>query len=303
MRIYYGSEKLKLPPSAVAMGDFDAIHKGHQAIILDMIKYAKENDLLSVVYMFASPPNKSFPHINTLSKRIEILEKLGVECCVIEEFTFEYKHTSCEDFVKEYIKHRLNAKGVFVGFNYRFGATASGDTSLLERLCKDTKVFVMPCIKINDIPVSSTVIREMIEIGRVDCAREFMGRCFSIKGCVVKGRQLGRTIGFPTANIEYPEETVVPMEGVYITRCKIGNDRYYSITNVGEKPTVMEEHRNIETAVMDFSRDIYGEEIEIEFNKYIRKIKKFDSLDDLKKQLTNDIIKAKEFFGKDDKNE
>ena len=123
-----------------------------------------------------------------------------------------------------------------------------------------------------------------------------MGRYFSIKGVVVRGKQIGRTIGFPTANIEYPMGIVIPKEGVYITQTKIGDNKYYSITNVGEKPTVSDKSQNIETAVGDFSGDIYGEEIEIEFCRYIREIQKFDSLDVLKNQLSEDMEQAKTFF-------
>ncbi len=303
MRICYGSDGLKLPPSALALGDFDAIHKGHQVIIKNMIEHARENELLSVVYMFSSHPNKNLIGINTLSKRLEILENMGVDCCVVEDFTPEYKNTSCVDFVEDYIKNRLSAMAVFVGFNYRFGKGADGNVDTLKTLCKNAEVFVTPCIMVNEIPISSTAIKTMIEEGKVDLAYDFMGRFFSVKGRVIKGKQLGRTIGFPTANMEYPRGTVIPKEGVYITQTKVGNNKYYSITNVGEKPTVMDKSCNIETSVGDFSQDIYGKEIEIEFCKYIRCIEKFDSLENLKNQLNKDMKKAESFFRKEDKYE
>ena len=127
--------------------------------------------------------------------------------------------------------------------------------------------------------------------------KKFMTRTFSISGTVIKGKQLGRTIGFPTANIEYPKGVVLPKEGVYITICKIGENKYYSITNVGEKPTVSDERKNIETAIGDFDGDIYGEQIQIEFCKRIRDISRFDSLDKLREQLLRDMDMAKSFFG------
>lgn len=303
MKVYHGSQGLRLPDSAVALGDFDAIHKGHRIIIENMVSYAKKNKLLSVVYMYSVRPGKELLSINTLEKRLEILEKLGVECCVIEDFTPEYKDTSCNDFVKAYIENRLNAKGLFVGFNYRFGKMAKGDVNTLKGLCKNAEVFVIPCVKIRDIPVSSTLIRNMINQGDVLSAKEFLGRYFSVSGKVVRGKQLGRTIGFPTANIEYKAGNIIPLEGVYITRSRIGNNKYYSITNVGAKPTVMDEVRNIETAIGDFSKDIYGEEIEVEFCEYIRKIEKFESLEMLKNQLKKDMAKAKKFFAEGEKNE
>ncbi len=303
MRIYYGSQGLDVTETAVALGDFDAIHKGHKILINRIVEYAEKEGILSLVYMFSSHPSKDFRRINTLQKRLEILESMGVDCVVIEDFTDEYKNTSCEAFTEEYIKKRLKARAVFVGFNYRFGKGASGDTDKLKKLCGDTKVVVIPCVKVDDVAVSSTAIKKMLEEGKVDIASTFMERCFSLSGKVVRGKQLGRTIGFPTANIMYPDETVVPMKGVYITQTKIGNSKYYSITNVGEKPTVMDKTCNIETAVGNFSGDIYGEEIEIEFYKFLRDIKKFDSLDSLKEQLEEDMNKAKEFFRKEDENE
>ena len=130
----------------------------------------------------------------------------------------------------------------------------------------------------------------------METAKEFMTRGFSIRGTVIKGKQLGRTIGFPTANIEYPAGAILPKEGVYITLCKIGENKYCSITNVGEKPTVSDERKNIETAIGDFDADIYGEQIEIEFFSRIRDISKFESLDKLKEQLSEDMNMAKSFF-------
>ncbi len=300
MRIYYGSEGLKIPPSVVALGDFDAIHRGHKAIIESTVNYAKEQGVLSIVYMFSSLSSKGTLRINTLDKRLEILEEMGIDIAVVEDFTAEYQNTSCEEFVKEYLVKRLNVRAVFAGFNYRFGKGAKGDAVLLKRLCDGIEVFILPCVKLDNIPVSSSTIKKMIEEGQADKAAKFMGRYFSVSGEVVKGKQLGRTIGFPTANIMYPKETVIPMEGVYITQSKIGNNKYYSITNVGKKPTVMDNIPNIETAIGDFSEDIYGKTIEIEFCRFIRKTEKFDSLDALKNQLKLDMETAKKFYSEQD---
>ncbi len=297
MRTFFGSENLTLSSSAVALGDFDAIHIGHREIIGDSVDYARKNGAASVVYMFASRPNKNFPDINTLEKRLEILESLGVDFCVVEEFTEEYKNISCESFVKDYLEKRLHAKAVFVGFNYRFGKNAAGDTDMLRELCKGKiEVFEKACVKVRDIPVSSTAIRKMVEKGEVKAAEEFLGRYFSICGTVVHGKQIGRTIGFPTANIKRPKSSLLPKSGVYISRTKVENEHYYSITNIGTKPTVCDMTNNIETAIGNFSGDIYGREIEVEFCDYIREIRKFESLDALKAQLRSDMSRAKDFF-------
>ncbi len=297
MRKIFGSENLKIENCAVALGNFDAIHKGHMAIFSDMLSFAKENGLLPVVYMFKDSPNKGELGINSLDKRLEILEEMGVEVAVVEEFS-SVKNISYDEFIGEYIKNRLGAKAVFVGFNYRFGKGAEGDAKILSGLCKkdNIDVFIKDCVKIDGVTVSSSKIKEFITAGEMEKAKGFMTRGFSVSGTVIKGKQLGRTIGFPTANIEYPDGVVLPEEGVYITLCKIGDNKYYSITNIGEKPTVSDERKNIETAIGDFDADIYGEQIEIEFCKRIRDISKFESLDKLKEQLSKDMNTAKIFF-------
>lgn len=305
MRVYKSSKNLKIEDSAVALGDFDAIHKGHIEIINSAGEYARENGLLWAVYMFSRRPNKMGKSINTLEKRLEILEKLGVDAVITEEFTEEYKNTDCGEFVSEYVIKRLNAKAVFVGYNYHFGKGAKGDAKTLKELCETykTKVFVNDCIQIENVALSSSEIRKLIENGETERAKLFMGRYFSVSGKVVQGKKLGRTIGFPTANVEYPKDTVIPQNGVYISRTTVGDNRYYSITNVGEKPTVSDENKNIETTIGEFSQDIYGEIIEVEFVKKIRDIEKFDSLSELKKQLETDMNEAKEYFEKRNENE
>lgn len=305
MKIFYGSENFEKMKTAVALGDFDAIHKGHIKIISSAGKYAKEHNCVWTVHMFSRRPNKTVKTINDREKRLKILEELGVEAVVVENFTDEIKNTSCEKFITEYIAKRLNAKAVFVGENYHFGMSAAGDAKVLEKLCREQgiKTFISKYEKTDGIPVSSTRIREMIENGDVEKARELMTRSFSLSGEVVKGKQIGRTIGFPTANVEYPRDTVIPQQGVYITMCRIGNEKFSSVTNVGEKPTVSETGENIETAINGFSGDIYGEKIEIEFIRKIRDIKKFDKLSDLSEQLENDMNKAKAYFEKGKKSD
>lgn len=301
MRVLNSSKNLSLAGSSVALGDFDALHKGHMEVIKSAGEYAREHNLLWTVYMFSSRPNKNAENINSLFKRIEILEKIGVDTVVLEEFTDSYKNTSCEEFVSEYLVDRLSAKAVFAGFNYKFGKDASGDAIYLKELCEKAGIsgFIKECVKAEGIPVSSTGIRNLIKNGEVLLANELMGRYFSISGEVVEGKKIGRTIGFPTANINYPKGIIIPLKGVYISRCKIGDNKYYSITNVGEKPTVFDKSNNIETAIAGFSNSIYGEEIEIEFCKRIRDIKKFSDLEELKKQLEKDMNKAKVFFDED----
>ena len=278
--------------TAVALGSFDSIHKGHISIITEMCKYAKEHGLLSVVQIFEIPPklyNGEALNVNTMKRRLEILEEMGVEAVVIESFTQEFRGIEYEEFVSDFLSERYNAKAVFAGENYRFGHLAKGDAKALVSECEkwgiDAKI--IPCVEI-DGTVSSSRIREFIRSGEVERATEFMTRPHVIEGEIVRGKALGRTIGFPTANMNIPENQILPKSGVYLARVLIDGKTYFGITNVGSKPTVDDERKNVETYIQDFNQEIYGKIIKIEFLKRIRDIVKFDSLEELKKQLEED---------------
>ena len=296
MKIFFGSDSVEKTETAIALGDFDALHKGHVEIIKEAVAYASKSGISSAVYMFENSPKSDVYHINTPERRIKIIESLGVDICVLERFTESYKKLSCEEFVSEYIKKRLCARAVFVGFNYRFGCGASGGVNTLSDLCgENTKVFVHDCVKQGGEIISSSRIRHLVSAGDMAEAKLLTGRNFEISGRVKSGNQIGRKIGFPTANIEYPHLQLTPKEGVYVTDVTVMGKTYRAITNVGEKPTVGEEHRNIETAILDFHGDIYGKIIKIEFLKYIRDIKKFETLDALSAQLESDAEDARKF--------
>ncbi|MBO4940591.1 MAG: bifunctional riboflavin kinase/FAD synthetase [Clostridia bacterium] len=273
--------------TAVALGSFDALHKGHIAVIGEMVEYAKEKDLLSVVQLVER--NES-DKVNTLSKRLEILGDMGVDVVVIEEFTPEFKSVRYDRFIEEFICQKYNAKAVFAGKNYRFGFMAEGDAERLREICSrlGITVFVVPYVLDFDKVVSSSAIREFVANGEVDKVKDYMSRPFSLSGEVIHGNSVGRKHGFPTANISIPKEQVIPKDGVYATRINIDGKTYRGLTNLGSKPTVKIAERNIETYILGFNGDIYGKEIEIEFLKRIRDTKKFNSLKELKKQIEED---------------
>ncbi len=278
--------------TAVALGSFDAIHKGHIAIICEAVNYAKQNDMLSLVQLFEVPPAVigGAMAINSFEKRIEIIEKLGVDMVVTESFDQDFKNTNYTDFVTDYLKNRYNSGVVIAGENYRFGHLAKGDAQKLTELCErcgiDAKI--LACLKLDGV-ISSTRIREYIKQGEVETAATLMTRPYSISGEVIRGRAVGHSIGFPTANINIPQGKIVPKDGVYKSRVKIGTQAFDGITNVGAKPTVECDERNIETYIKDFSGNLYGQTIEVEFLKRIRDTKKFESLAKLKLQLENDL--------------
>lgn len=280
--------------TAVALGSFDAIHKGHLEIINSAVRYAKENNLSAVVQIFTVPVGAEKACINSFEKRVSILESLGVDAVVAEDFDDNFKNTSYDEFVKEYLFNKYNASAVFAGDNYRFGQGAKGDKNSLTELCEELgiKVNIIKCLEDNGV-ISSTRIRQCILSGRVDEAKELMSRPYSVSGTVVHGREVGRTIDFPTANINLPKGMLVPADGVYRTRVRAGENEFSGITNVGAKPTVNVDARNIETHIIGMDDDLYGREIEIFFEEKIRDIKKFDSIDELKKQLEEDIKSIK----------
>ena len=264
---------IKNKKTAVALGSFDALHKGHIKVISGCIDYARKNGLLSMVQLVEIPNAK---RINSLKERLEILEGMGADVVVVEEFSPQFKGVKYDGFVREYLAGRYNAAAVFSGENYRFGYMAEGDTKKLAAECAKlgVAVFTEKCVQLEGV-ISSTQIRNFIENGDMERATEYMGRPFSLSGRVVHGKALGRKLGFPTANIEIPEGFVVPQRGVYAARVTIGGDRFFAVANVGTKPTVNDKTPNIEAYIFGFDGEIYGDEIKIEFCKKLRDIKKF----------------------------
>ncbi len=280
--------------TAVALGSFDALHKGHTEVIGSAVRYARKHGIYAVVQLVEVPCSV---RVNTLERRIEILERLGADIVVVEEFSPRFKAVGYREFVSDYIAGRYNAEAVFSGDNYRFGHKAEGDTQKLAEECQKygIQVFVKTCVKLDRV-ISSTEIRSLVAEGRMEKVSEYMGRPFSVTGKVVHGKALGRTIGFPTANINIPEGVAVPKDGVYLSRVIFEGMVFYGITNIGTKPTVDEKEKNIETYIKEYKGDLYGKTIEVQFLKRLRDIQKFDSLDKLKEQLEEDKKSADNVF-------
>lgn len=273
--------------TAVALGSFDALHKGHVQVIGEANNFAKDNGLLSLVQLVEMP--RLAERVKTLEQRLDILESMGVDIVVIENFTEDFKAVGYKEFVARYLNGVYNAKAVFAGDNYRFGHLAEGDTHKLSKECKKygIDVFIQPCVELEGV-ISSSRIRDLVKGGKMEKAFELMSRPYSIRGEVVHGRGIGRSMGFPTANIDIPKNMVIPKDGVYLSRVLFESQEFCGITNVGSKPTVDVSNKNIETYIAGYDGDLYGETIEIEFLKYLRGIRKFDSLEELKTQLEKD---------------
>lgn len=289
------SQEIRNTDNYIALGSFDGLHLGHISLIKEVVRIAKEKNGKSMVFTFKNHP-RSFINkdggpkllMNNESKA-EMLEGFGVDIICFKEFDKEFMQVKPKDFVKGLVD-KYNAKGIVVGFNYKFGYKNSGDINLLREL-KDEygyELHVMePCMYENKV-ISSTRIREALETKNVFDAGEMLGRSYRLKGEVISGRKIGRTIGFPTANLKYDENFILPGIGVYYTNVNVNNNIYKGITSVGNNPTVEGKSLTVETYILDFSGDIYGEIIEVSFIKKIRDEKKFNSLEDLKMQLEKD---------------
>lgn len=297
------SQMPKLKNTAVALGRFDAVHRGHMRIIGEAVSYAKKNNLKSVVFMFENDPSeiisgKAVPEINTQKQREKIMEELGVDIVVVKTFDREIMELDCKTFIRVYLVELFGAVFASAGFNYRFGMGGAGDVDVLRDICASYGISVSVVDEVSDGgTISSTRIRKLISDGDMETAKRLLGRYFKISGVVMHGNRLGgKIIGFPTANIEIPKNAVVPKFGVYVSVAHIMGDTYSAITNVGSRPTVNELRCCIETHIDGYFGELYGETIDVEFCGYIREIKKFDSTDALARQLTADRELSRKYF-------
>lgn len=286
----------------VGLGNFDGLHIGHMTLINTLLDECRKNDLHSVVYTFKKHPEHILrkelymPLIMTAEHKAELLKKTGLEYLYFQEFSEEFSRISPESFIEDILVNKLRTRLVVVGFNYRFGYKGKGDTGLLEAMGNKYgfRVIVIPPVKIDGEVASSTLIRRYIMDGQMENAYEFLGRYFSIQGKVVSGRHIGGTLGFPTANIKPGKELVVPSSGVYITSTLYRGKCYDSVTNVGKSPTLKNENDIIlETHLIDFSGELYGEDIEVFFLKKLRDEKRYKTREELINQIIQDVGKAK----------
>ena len=305
MKIFYHIDDVKrIGKTGVALGNFDGVHIGHQKLIHSTVESCKENNLSSIIFTFLNHPKNITKELNsvktiiTWEEKIELIQSLGVDYLVAVEFDKRFKEMRPEEFVTKILIEKLNMQKANCGFHYRFGHKAQGNTELLSEMARSYQfdIFVLEPVKIENKLVSSTIIRELIATGQMEECIKFLGRRYSLEGTVVLGKQLGKKMGFPTANILVNESRVIPPNGVYITKCFINNNAYDSVTNIGYNPTVGGKKRLIETYIKGFNKEIYGEVIKIEFYKCIRSEVKFKSIEELKNQIQKDLVIANAYY-------
>lgn len=281
-------DKIQIKNMVVALGKFEGLHKGHMLLIDRVIRLSKENGYPGGVFNINFPREKE---INLPFEKNLILENLQIDYIINCEFSESFAKMSALEFIKDILVDRLGVSYVVVGADFRFGCNRQGDVALLEKYSHvyDFRVVAVEKLSINNVIVSSTYIRNLISIGHMRDIYDYMGRFYSITGTVVKGRQLGRTIGFPTANIIPADNKILPPFGAYRTVSSIDDKEYLSITNVGNNPTIDGASPvTIETHVIGYSQDLYGKTIKISFTDFIRKEARFDSIEELKAQLNKD---------------
>lgn len=309
MKIYNNLSEFKRLNNAVAtIGTFDGVHFGHQKIINRLCELAKSTGGESVILTFfphprmiIDPENKDLKMINTIEEKAEILAALGVDHLIITPFTRDFSNLSPSEYIRNILVDTIGIKQLIVGYDHRFGKDRSGGM-------KDLVAFSGPYgyeieeigeQDVNDVAVSSTRIRESLLSGQVALAAKYLGYNFSLCGPVIKGDKIGRTIGFPTANIfiEQPYK-LIPSDGIYAVTVEMENESYKGMAYIGQRPTINGMTRNIEVNIFDFNREIYGQYIKMNFCEFLRHDVKFTGLEALKLQLQKDKEDTLAYFAK-----
>lgn len=286
-------EDAKLTNTAVALGKFQGLHRGHMLLIDKIAMLAKEEKLISTVFTINIPSKDG--KLQLIDERLDILEAKNIDIAVECNFSKEFAALTPEQFVKDILVERLGVAYVVVGEDFRFGNNRLGDVDRLKEfgLKYGFRVVAFPKLSMDGQIVSASLIRKLLSEGNVTLANIYLGHDYSVKGEVIYGKQLGRTIGFPTVNLAVNQDKFIPAKGVYETRVHLDGKVYKGITNIGYNPTVDTDHKtHIETHILEFSGDCYGKEIELSFCRRLRDEMKFDTVDALRAQLAVDRDKV-----------
>jgi len=305
MKIHLGTTNIQgLKNAVVTCGTFDGVHVGHQKILERLKQAATEIDGETVLITYWPHPRLVLPErtkglrlLTTFPEKANLLEKYGIDHLVKIPFTKEFANLSSEEYIKTILYNKINTKKLIIGYDHRFGKNRQGGLEELQKFAPKYGYDLeeIPRQDIDEIGVSSTRIRKALEEENVQVANEYLGRPYSLTGLVIHGNKLGRTIGYPTANIGIKEPyKLLPSNGIYAIKISYDFKMYNGMLNIGNRPTVGGNTRTIEAHIFDFDEDIYGQEITIEFIDHIRNEVKFDGLEGLKTQLQIDEIACRE---------
>lgn len=290
----------------MTLGTFDGVHTGHRKIIERLIADAHTQNAASLILTFYPHPRfvvgtrQDFFLLNTQSEKIGLLKDTGLDHLIIHPFDSTFSQLSAQDFVKTILVEKLNVGKVIIGHDHRFG---KGRTAGIHDLIDfgDTYNFDVEQIgpqEVNDVSVSSTKIRKALELGDIATANAYLGYAYMLTGTVVEGEKLGRTLGYPTANLNVEAGKLIPRDGVYIVKASVKGEMRFGMMNIGNRPTVSGGSHSIEIHFLETNDNLYGEEISANVLFRLRDEQKFNSLDELKSQLSKDLLATKEFIGK-----
>ena len=307
MKVYHSIEEFPSDINTIiTIGTFDGVHKGHQTIIDKLNATAKEEGLQSVLLTFyPHPRHVLFPDdqklklISTIEEKTQALEKTGLQNLIIHEFTVDFSRLKSVNFIRDFLVNKLNMKHMVVGYDHHFGKNREGTFENLLALSElyDFKLYKIEPQNVDEVTISSTKIRNSIAEGDIEKANSYLCCDFAINGKVEKGNKIGNSIGFPTANIKVVNNwKILPKDGVYAVKVFVEYQQFYGMLNIGVRPTINDDSHTIEVHIFDFNKDIYNQNIKIEFSERIRGEKKFENLDALKKQLQIDESKCKKIF-------
>ena len=289
----------------LTIGNFDGIHKGHEKIIKNLISSAKSSNVKSAILSFNPHPKIFFNGeknflINSIEKKISILQNLNIDYLIDLKFDDKLTHLSFDKFEQSILIQKLNIKKLYLGKDFRYGNQRKGSIDTLKILCDASNIGLEELQLLNDhhtnIKISSSKIRELLKNGEIEKANNHLYKKFSISGIVIQGDQRGRTIGIPTANLQFPENIIKIPYGVYAVQIKLSEQTLFGIVNFGMRPTFNKPTSILEVHIFDFDEDIYDKEIEVVFSNKIRDEKKFDGIKELLNQITLDITVAKKLL-------
>ncbi len=283
-------------PSVVTIGVFDGVHRGHQHLIRRLVEEARATRRLAVAITFFPHPDivlrglSGRYYLTTPEQKAQLLGELGVDAVITLPFDDTFRHTRAEAFVQMMREH-LNLSTLWVGSDFAMGYQREGNVPFLREqgAAKGFDVHVIDLIVSDSEAISSTSIRDALQNGQVEQARDWLGRAYSVTGTVIRGEQRGRTIGFPTANIDVWDELVIPGNGVYAGWATVGDERFMAMTNVGTRPTFAGQGVTVEAYLLDFDRDIYGQELTVTFEAHLRPELRFDGIQALIAQIHADV--------------
>ena len=288
--------------AVLAVGNFDGVHLGHQELLKRARRLADEKNCGAAVLTFEPHPLSILrpPHLRLfdLGDQQQQFQKMRIDGVVYLTFSRDFSELSAEQFLDEILLKKLRPRAVVVGFNFRFGSGRKGTTELLQEWGRknNCEVEVISSFQIAEGPVSTSEIRKSLFAGNVARARIFLGRPFFLQGIVIHGDSRGGRLGFPTANLHL-EKVLTPAWGVYATRTRVGGQVYSSVSHLGPLPTFGDDAVRLETHLLDFSGDLYGQSMQVEFFEKIRGVQKFNSVEELREQIQNDIRSARQMMG------